>query len=83
MTPAEIMEKIRTLSNSERLALIEATTRLVREDLTTPEPGRDEELDRRMRASALALKAYYEPGAELTEWTGLDAEEFLDDSVQR
>ena len=34
-----------------------------------------------MREAALKLKSFYEPGGELTEWTVLDGEEFLDDYV--
>ncbi len=33
---------------------------------------------RQMRDSAERLKDLYEPGGDLTEWTALDAEEFLD-----
>ena len=35
-----------------------------------------------MRAAALKVQSLYEPGGELTEWTALDAEDFLDDSTE-
>jgi hypothetical protein len=40
------------------------------------EPRKEQE--RRLRASALALKQLYEAGGELTEWTSLDGEDFLE-----
>ena len=40
----------------------------------------DSEIDRgrQMRDAAERLKDLYEPGGELTQWTALDAEEFLE-----
>jgi hypothetical protein len=83
MSAAEVVEQLKHLSNPDRLAVIEAATRLVREDLAAQAADVRAEQDRRMRAAAVALKSYYEPGGELTEWTSLDAEEVLDDYVQR
>jgi hypothetical protein len=83
MTVAEVMEQLRHLSNAERLAVIEETSRLIREELQTPLRVSREEKSRRLRAAAEALKDLYEPGGELTEWTALDAEDFLDDTVPR
>jgi hypothetical protein len=83
MSTAELVQQLKHLSNPERLAVIEAATRLIREDLSAQTASAREEQDRRMRAAALVLKDFYEPGGELTEWTSLDAEEVLDDSVQR
>lgn len=78
MSTAEVLEQLRHLNNSERLAVIETATRLIRADLAGPA----EELERRMGQAALAAKEFYEPGGVLTEWTCLDAEDFVDDSGQ-
>lgn len=76
MSTAELIEALRHIDNADRLAVIEAATRLVREEL---DAGQRREA--RMREKATALKDLYEPGGELTEWTSLDAEEFIDESL--
>ena len=81
MSAAEVMEQLKQLSNPERLEVIEAATRLVRDNLSAGDREDREQQDRRMREAALKLKSFYEPGGELTEWTVLDGEEFLDDYV--
>lgn len=81
MSTAELVEQLRHLSNPERLEVIEAATRLVREDLSAQVITARVEQERRMRAAAQAVKDLYAPGGELTEWTSLDAEEVFDDSV--
>jgi hypothetical protein len=40
------------------------------------------ETDSRLRDAALAVRKLYEPGEELTEWTSLDAEDFLEESYE-
>jgi hypothetical protein len=82
MSTADLVEQLKALSNPERLAVIEAASRLVREELVSSGSPRQEQ-DRRMHACAVALKDLYEPGGELAEWTSLDGEEFLDDHDQR
>jgi hypothetical protein len=42
--------------------------------------GLREEQERRLRAAALALQDLYESGGEMTEWTSLDGEDFLEGS---
>jgi hypothetical protein len=49
-------------------------------NLMPPEPMLE---DFRLRAAALVVRDLYEPGGELTEWTDLDAEDFLDQHPQR
>lgn len=78
MSAAELIIQLRHMTNPDRLAVIEAATRLIREDLLG-RTGRDD----RLRAAAESVKDLYEPGGELTEWTSLDAEEILDDSHPR
>jgi hypothetical protein len=46
--------------------------------LMPPQPVR--KVDLRLRAAAVLVRDLYEPGGELTEWTDLDAEDFLDET---
>jgi len=81
MGTADLVAGLKGLSNTERLAVIEAATRLIQEDLmaATRREHHDEQ-DGRLRAAAEALKDLYAPGGELTEWTALDGEEVYDDT---
>jgi hypothetical protein len=83
MSTTEIIRELQRLDNSERLLVIEAATHLIRDDLLAAAPNPREEQDRRLRSAAMALKDLYEPGGELSEWTSLDGEEIVDDSVPR
>lgn len=79
MTLPDLISELKRMDNSQRLALIEVASRLIREQLPTqPNPAGD--LETRMRDAASRLKDLYEPGGELTEWTALDGEEVLDES---
>ena len=77
MRAGEILEQLKALSNSERLVIIEAAIRLIRDDLAAQQAQ-----ESRLRASASALRELYEPDGELAEWSSLDSEDFLDDYVQ-
>lgn len=81
VSTADLVQEIKRLSNPDRLKIIEAATALVREDLIAESAQRREDAAQRMRAAALEAKELHEPGGELAEWTALDAEEVLDDSV--
>jgi predicted nuclease with RNAse H fold len=83
MSTAQLLEHLRQLSDVERLEVIEVATRLIRDNLaaSTTDAAMDE--DRRLRAAAAAAKDLYEPGGELTEWTALGAEEFVDEHFAR
>ncbi|MEX2141799.1 MAG: hypothetical protein WD894_21215 [Pirellulales bacterium] len=83
MSTAQLVKELERLSNAERLEVIEAATRLVREDLGPGTAGARTEQDQRMREAAARLKDLYEPGGELTEWTTLDSEDFTDEYVPR
>ncbi len=80
MSALEVLEQLKALTNPERLAVIEAATRLVREDLER-QTRLAREKDRRLRQAAEAVKDLYEPGSELSEWTALDGEEFHDEPI--
>ena len=83
MSTAEVVAQLRRMSNAERLAVIEAATQLVREELRETISDDTKPRDERLRAAALAVRDLYEPGGEHTEWTALDAEDVLDDSLPR
>ena len=74
MSTTKLVEELKRLTNPERLAVIEAATRLIREDLTSEQVQARADLEKRLQTAALAVKDLYQPGGELTEWTDLDAE---------
>ncbi len=78
MSTAQLLEYLTQLSGVERLEVIEVATRLVRKNLTAGAIDAATDEDQQMRAAAAALKDLYEADSELTEWTALDAEEFVD-----
>jgi len=82
MSTLEILDRLKHLTNPERLAVIETASRLIREELTSP-TGESGDQEKRLRTAALAVKELYEPGGELTEWTALDTEDFVDDPLSR
>lgn len=75
MTNSEIIDQLKQLTTAERLAVIEAATRLIREDLSQPEATKKAE-DQQLAQAAKALLADYESDRELTAFTSLDAEDF-------
>jgi hypothetical protein len=83
MRTAELVEQLKRMSNAERLAVIEAATRLLREGLSAGGGDAAGEQEDSLRAAALAVKDLYEPGGEHTEWVALDAEDVLDESLPR
>jgi hypothetical protein len=83
MSTTQLVEELKRLSNAERLEVIEAATRLVREDIGPSAARARDDKDERMRAAAARVKDLYEPGRELTEWTALDSEDFTDEYVPR
>jgi hypothetical protein len=82
MSALELLERLKHLTNPERLAVIETATRLIREDIGEPMRVAREQ-DRRLRAAAEGVKELYEPGGALTEWTSLDGEDFHDEPLDR
>ncbi len=83
MNTAQVVEQLRQLTDVERLEVIEAATRLIRNNLAAGTATTAADRDRRMRAAAAGVKELYEAGSELTEWTALDAEEFADEHLPR
>lgn len=75
MTNSEIIDQLKQLTTAERLAVIEAATRLIREDLSQPEANEKAE-DKQLAQAATALLADYQSDRELTAFTSLDGEDF-------
>lgn len=75
MTNSEIIDQLKQLTTAERLAVIEAATRLIREDLSQPEANKNAE-DEQLAQAATALLADYQSDRELTAFTSLDPEDF-------
>ena len=75
MTNSEIIDQLKQLTTAERLAVIEAATRLIREDLSQPEAHENAE-DEQLAQAAKALLADYQSDRELTAFTSLDGEDF-------
>jgi ribonuclease HII len=75
MTNSEIIDQLKQLTTAERLAVIEAATRLIREDLSQSESVEKGE-DNQLTHAAAALLADYESDRELTAFTALDGEDF-------
>jgi hypothetical protein len=66
MNQSTVLEQLKKLSNPERLAVIEAATRLIREELAR-EGESGEQREHRLRAAALAVRDLYDPGGALRE----------------
>ena len=75
MTNSEIIAQLKQLTTAERLAVIEAATRLIREDLSQPETNENVE-DEQLAQAATALLADYQSDPDLTAFTSLDGEDF-------
>jgi hypothetical protein len=75
MTNSEIIDQLKQLTTAERLAVIEAATRLIREDLSQPAANEEAE-DEQLAQAAAALLADYQSDRELTAFTSLDGENF-------
>jgi hypothetical protein len=75
MTNSENIDQLKQLTTAERLAVIEAATRLIREDLSQSEANENVE-DEQLAQAAKSLLADYQSDRELTAFTSLDAEDF-------
>jgi hypothetical protein len=83
MTTAEIVSALTQFNNAQRLEVIEAATRLIREELLGREVSWVVDDDRRLREAAARLADLYVPGGEMTEWNILDGEDVRDDYLPR
>jgi len=77
MMQVEILEELKKFTIPERLTIIEAALRLIREDLQqVGQPLTRTERRRQLAAAAEALLQDYAAGGELTIFTALDSEDF-------
>lgn len=77
MKQLEILEEFKKLSPEERLEVVEAALRIIREDLQKTKKLSNREARRlRLEASAQIMREDYLNDPELTSFTALDAEDF-------
>jgi hypothetical protein len=77
MTQGEILDELKKLTTAERLAVMEAALRLIREDLRETERLLPFiERKQQLTTAAEALLRDYQTGGELTAFTALDSEDF-------
>ncbi len=77
MIQVEILEELKKSTIPERLTIIEAALRLIREDLQQVGlPLTRAERRRQLAEAAEALLQDYAAGGELTVFTALDSEDF-------
>ena len=75
MTNSEIIDQLKQLTTAERLAVIEAATRLIQQDLAQSETEVGTQ-DKQLAQAATALLADYQADPELVAFTSLDGEDF-------
>lgn len=77
MRQIEMVEELKNLPTTERLMVVEAALRLIREDLQQVEQSSVRiEKGQQLAQAARALLPDYAPGGELTAFTALDSEDF-------
>ena len=75
MTNSEIIDQLKQLTTAERLAVIEAATKLIKQDLSLTEIDIGAQ-DKQLTRAAAALLADYQSDPELVAFTSLDGEDF-------
>lgn len=79
MTYTDILEALKKLTLAEQLALMEATLRLMRDELQQHEPPpAEQDRAQQLAAAATALLPDYTSDSELTSFTALDSEDFYE-----
>jgi len=72
MTQLEILEELKSLTNVERLAIIEAALSLIRQDLYLSEqPSAGQERKQQLAEAARTLLPDYTAGGDLTSFTAI------------
>ena len=72
MTATDILDELKRLNNTERLAVIETATRLIREELRQQTLSPLAETNQQLAQAAEALLSDYTSNNELTAFTSLD-----------
>lgn len=76
MTESEIIELMKKLTPAERLSVVEATLRSIREELPQVQESPRRADKKQMAIAAEALLQDYTEGGDLTSFTALDSEDF-------
>jgi hypothetical protein len=78
MTQREILEALRKLTATERIAVIQAALQQIRDDLQQrEEPLAQVDKKQQLAAAAETLLPNYEAGGELTIFAALDSEDIV------
>jgi hypothetical protein len=77
MTKTEILAALKNLTTEERLEIIEAASRMMREEIAE-KASRKAERKQRLRAAAEAAVPLYEPGGPLHDLWSPDSESYFD-----
>lgn len=83
MAPADLLEPLKQLNLTDRLVVIEAATRSIRDEINPTISPDKQSRSERLSASAQLLQDYYANDPDVTNWTALDAEPFLDSDSTR
>lgn len=77
MTKIEILEALKQMTAEERLEIIEAISRMMREEIEEKD-RRKAERKKRLRAEAEAAISYYQPGGSLYDLWSPESEDYYD-----
>lgn len=77
MSINNIVNELKELTNVERIIVIEAATKLIRNDIESGDSVDTYTQHQRLEAAANALLSDYQTDKELTAFTTLDNEDFL------
>lgn len=77
MTQREIIEQLKKLAPAQRLAIVEATLRSIREELASSQERQAKSgRELKLAEAAKALLSDYANDGDLTSFTALDSEDF-------
>ena len=71
MSKTEILQALQYLTSEEKLEVIEAASRLLRQNLISPKLLS-------LVTAAEIMQPFYQSGSELSQWTDQDPEDFND-----
>jgi hypothetical protein len=77
MTKVEVLEALKQMSTAERLEIIEAASKLIREELAE-QPKLKVERELSLAEAVEVMCPYYEQGSELAMFSDLDTEDFYE-----
>ena len=77
MTKTEILEALKQMTTEERLEIIEAAARMMREEIEQKAKHKAE-IDQQLAAAAEAALPYYMPGGALSDLWSPDSEDYYD-----